>query len=179
MERILSSDDQLELERKRIRLAQAGDEEAWRLLFDDYYPRLYRFMLRRVSSAEIAEDLAAEVFLDAFRGLPRFQWRGTPFGAWLFKVAHNRLAAHYRSARPIPVNEVEDVPSDSDESVGLDVSDVLERLPADYREAIVLRYVTGLSGAEAAAAMGKSHGAFRMLLHRATQAFKDEYGPNV
>ena len=56
------------------------------------------------------------------------------------------------------------------------IASQLDRLEPDYRIAIELRYLLGLSGEEAAAVMNRSHGAFRALLHRATAAFKREYG---
>ena len=171
----MNAADELEFERRRVAAAQAGDDQAWRALFDEHYPKLYGYMRARVSTRETAEDLAADAFADAFRGLPRFRWQGKPFGAWLFKVAHNRVRMHYRG-RPDDARRVLTGPgTTSDETLALDVRDVLDRLPAEYREAIELRYVLGLTGAEAAAAMGRSHGAFRMLLLRATQAFKAEW----
>lgn len=166
----------LELERVTIAAAQSGDEFAWRELFDEYYPRLFTFMRARVAERETAEDLAAETFVDAFRGIPRFQWREKPFGAWLFTVARSRLQTHYRR-RPTPAQTVLSEPGFAvDETLQVDVRDALGRLPRDYREALELRYLLGLSGVEAAAVMGRSHGAFRMLLQRASQAFKAEYG---
>ncbi len=177
----MSAAEQLERERRQVAAAQSGDERAWRALFDDHYPKLYAFMRARVGDRETAEDLAAEAFGDAFRGLPRFRWRGKPFGAWLFKVARNRLRMYYRSRHPqearyLEYSGAEDPGTTGDETLSLEVRDTLARLPAEYREAIELRYLLGLSGAEAAAAMGRSHGAFRMLLHRASQAFKTEFG---
>jgi len=166
----------LEQERRRVAAAQTGDARAWRELFDEHYPKLFGFMRARVGDRDTAEDLAAETFADAFRGLPRFRWRGKPFGAWLFKVARNRLRMHYRSRPPLIEQSLTDPGTTADETLALDVRDALARLPAEYREAIELRYLLGLSGAEAAAAMGRSHGAFRMLLHRASQAFRTEFG---
>ena len=172
----MSTAEQLEQDRRRVAAAQSGDERAWRALFDEHYPKLYAFMRARVGDRETAEDLAAETFADAFRGLPRFRWRGKPFGAWLFKVARNRLRMHYRSRPPQTERSLTEPATTADQTLSLDVRDALARLPAEYREAIELRYLLGLSGAEAAAAMGRSHGAFRMLLHRASQAFKTEFG---
>jgi RNA polymerase sigma-70 factor (ECF subfamily) len=174
----LSAD--LERERALVRAARRGDDDAWRSLFDDYYPRLHVYMRARVHDDELAEDLAAEVFVDAFRGLPRFEWRGKPFGAWLFRVARNRIRMHFRteSRRPDTVSEIPlSLSADSPEpDLALAIESTLAELSPDHREAIELRYVIGLSGQEAAAAMGRSHGSFRMLLHRAVQAFKREYG---
>jgi RNA polymerase sigma factor (sigma-70 family) len=94
----------------------------------------------------------------------------------LFRVTRNRVKMHYRSTvgketagDPVHHRSIEDA------SLSVEIEDTLAGLPAEYREAIELRYIMGLSGAEAAAAMGRSHGAFRMLLHRATEQFKREF----
>lgn len=172
----MTAAESLERDRRRVAAAQSGDELAWRELFDEHYPKLYGFMRARVSDRETAEDLAADAFVDAFRGLPRFRWRGRPFGAWLFKVARNRLRMHYRAKGGTNVPLWDDAAAVSDQTISIDVRDALARLRPEHREAIELRYLVGLSGAEAAAAMGRSHGGFRMLLHRATKEFKAEYG---
>ncbi len=82
---------------------------------------------------------------------------------------------HYRSRR-----EHDELPDEigqvRDERIDVEIRDALEHLEPDHRAAIEYRYLLGLSGEEAAAAMGRSHGAFRALLHRATAAFKQEYG---
>jgi RNA polymerase sigma-70 factor (ECF subfamily) len=172
----MSAAEPLMRDRDLVAAAQAGDEDAWHELFSEYYPKLYGFMRSRVSDPDTAEDLAADAFVDAFRGLPRFRWRGKPFGAWLFKVARNRLRMHYRAKGRDEVPIWDGAATTGDGTVSIDVRDALSRLKPEYREAIELRYLVGLSGAEAAAATGRSHGAFRTLLHRATKEFKAEYG---
>ncbi len=162
--------------REAVEAARSGSETAWRDLFDEHYPKLYRFFLARVDAAS-AEDLAAETFSDAYRGIGKFHWRDRPFGAWLFGIARNRLRVHYRKRRQT-VELPDDLEHARDESLAVEVRDVFARLSPEHREALGLRYVLGLSGAETAAAMGRSHGAFRALLHRATIAFKSEYNGN-
>lgn len=171
----VAGDEAQRASRQTVEEARSGSDPAWRELFDAHYPKLAAYFRSRVDSPETAEDLAAEVFVEAYRSLGRFQWRNRPFGAWMFGIARNRLAMHYRRQRPqtAPLEDVEHV---RDDYLEVEIRDVLQRLPADYRAAIEHRYVVGLSGAEAAAAMGRSHGSFRALLMRATQAFKREYG---
>lgn len=175
----VASDDAERASRQTVEEARSGSDPAWRELFDAHYPKLAAYFRSRVDSPETAEDLAAEVFVEAYRSLGRFQWRNRPFGAWMFGIARNRLAMHYRRQQP-QTKQLADIEHVRDEYLEVDIRDVLERLPADYRAAIEHRYVVGLSGAEAAAAaaaaMGRSHGSFRALLLRATQAFKREYG---
>jgi RNA polymerase sigma-70 factor (ECF subfamily) len=164
--------------RQTVEAAQAGDERAWRTLFERHYQKLVRFFRWRVDSDDTAEDLAAEVFADAYRGLGKFRWRNRPFEAWLYAIARNRLAMHYRQ-RKETLGLVADVASRRDDYLSVDVRDALSRLPDEYRTAIEYRYILGLTGEEAASAMGKSHGSYRVLLHRATKVFKEHYQGEV
>ena len=161
-----------------VEAARRGSDEAWRELFDAHYPKLIRFFRVRVPTDQIADDLAADAFAEAFRSIGRFRWRRRPFEAWVFGIARNRLKMHYRSLRTAePLSDR--MSAFRDEFLDIDLRDALDRLPDDYREAIVYRYVVGLSGEEAAAAMDRSHNAFRQLLFRATRQFKREFGPDA
>jgi RNA polymerase sigma-70 factor, ECF subfamily len=154
-----------------IEQARRGDEAAWEQLFNEHFPRVYRFFRARVAGAEQAEDLASNVFLQAFRSIEKFNWQGKPFQAWLFGIARNELATYYRALQP--TEEMRE-PTVRDEYLEVEIRDILERLPAEYRLALELRYVIGLSGIEAAAAMDRSHGSFRSLLLRAVRAYRAE-----
>jgi len=154
-----------------VEAARAGDESAWAAIFDHHYDRMFRFFRSRVATVEQAEDLASNVFLEAFRSISRFQWRGKPFEAWLFGIARNQLASYYRSKPP---DEVQTELHTRDEFLEVEVRDILERLRPDHRTALELRFIIGLSGVEAAAAMERSHGSFRSLLLRAVRAFRTE-----
>ena len=170
------ADGTLPANRERVEAARDGSSEAWRELFDEHHPRLYRFFRSRVESAETAEDLASETFLDALKGIGGFRWRNRPFGAWLFAIARNRLRMHYRSRRESGDLGAVEPGSIRNEYLTVEVDDVLSRLLSDYRQALEYRYLLGLSGQESAAAMGRSHGSFRALLLRAAKAFRAEYG---
>jgi RNA polymerase sigma-70 factor, ECF subfamily len=152
-----------------VEAARRGDESAWREIFDQQYVRVYRFFRSRVATHQLAEDLASTVFLEAFRSIARFEWRGKPFEAWLFGIARHELASYYRSRPPAELPLPTHI---SDEFLGVEVRDILERLKPDHRQALELRYVLGLSGEEAAVVMGRSHGSFRSLLLRAVRAYR-------
>ena len=154
-----------------VEAARAGDESAWAAIFDHHYDRMFRFFRSRVATVEQAEDLASNVFLEAFRSITRFQWQGKPFEAWLFGIARNQLASYYRSKPP---DDVQTELHTRDEFLEVEVRDILERLRPDHRTALELRFIVGLSGVEAAAAMDRSHGSFRSLLLRAVRAFRAE-----
>ena len=78
-----------------IRVAQAGDNSGFARLVEHYWDRLYRWLYHLSRDRHGAEDLTQETFLKAFAGLRKFQ-PGTNFGAWLFRIAHNNFANHYR-----------------------------------------------------------------------------------
>jgi RNA polymerase sigma factor (sigma-70 family) len=154
-----------------IARAATGDDVAWVELFDTHYPKLYRFFRSRVATHQRAEDLASDVFLEAFRSIGNFQWQGAPFEAWLYGIARRVLASYYRGRKPLEMQPTEHV---RDEYLAVEIRDILDRIHPDYRMALELRFVVGLSGAEAAAVMGRGHGAFRSLLLRAVRAFRSE-----
>jgi len=157
--------------RDLVARAATGEDAAWSVLFDTHYSKLYRFFRSRVATHQRAEDLASDVFLEAFRSIGNFQWQGAPFEAWLYGIARRVLASYYRARHPIEMQPTEHV---RDEYVAVEIRDILDRIHPDYRMALELRFIVGLSGAEAAAAMGRGHGAFRSLLLRAVRAFRTE-----
>jgi RNA polymerase sigma-70 factor (ECF subfamily) len=111
--------------------------------------------------------------------LPRYEERGLPFGAWLFRIARARLIDHWRrqGRRPLVALEdtetgpqlSQDIPEDE-----IAVSEMIQRalrvLTEEQREVVVLRFLVGMSLEEVARAMGKSVGAVKALQHRALSA---------
>lgn len=170
--RELYSDDQEET----AEVARNGDVRAWETLFDINYPKLYRFFRSRVPTGEDAEDLAGEVFLEAYRSIERYNPNRHPFGAWLFGIARHRLADHRRRSRRRAVEEQRGY-ADEDGYLSVEIDDLLSRMRPQHRTALELRFIVGLTGEEAAGAMGRSHGAFRALLNRAVSEFRRLSGP--
>src|SRR5262249_61752107 len=90
-------------ERLAIEAAQR-DPSRFAELYEEHFDRVYAFVRHRVPDRAEAEDLTAEVFQKALAGIGRFEWRGVPFAAWLFRIASNAIASHFeRNARKSPV----------------------------------------------------------------------------
>src|SRR4029453_17858175 len=88
-----------EAERRLIEDAQK-DPGRFAALYEANFERVYAFIARRVGDRDEAQDLTADVFHQALANLPRFEWRGVPFAAWLFKIAANAIADRWkRTAR--------------------------------------------------------------------------------
>ena len=167
--------DEAELVKRAIK----RDSAAFGTLYEVHLDRIYRYVFYRVGSTSEAEDLTEQVFLKAWEAIDRYEPRGAPFAAWLYRLAHNLVVDHYRGKRATTsldeVSEADDVGVDVMEAVEgrLEVDEVraaLAKLNPDYQQMIVLRFVEGLSHAEAAKIIGKSEGAARVIQHRALQA---------
>ena len=165
-----------------IARAQHGQVEAFGELYRRYLDPIYRYVRMRVNAESDAEDISERVFLRTFEALDRYEERGHPFSAYLYRVARNLLVDHYRR-QPASVGleeatDVGEVDSDPDTVVirreeVRQISEAIEQLPEDYREVIRLRVVLELPNATVAAWMERSPGAVRVLLHRALKALRE------
>jgi RNA polymerase sigma-70 factor (ECF subfamily) len=153
--RVASSDslpDFLSEEDRLIVDARDGDRPAFAALVERYWDRLYRWLYHLARDRHGAEDLTQETFLKAFAGLRKFQ-PGTNFGAWLFRIAHNNFANHYRVAARRRLALPEDLPSrehpPDEQAQGNETQQTLaraiNRLPTEFRAALLLRVEEGLS----------------------------------
>lgn len=156
--------------------AREGDEAAFRELTLRYGALVYAACLKEVRRPELAEDAAQAVFLDLARKAGRVRVR-TTLVPWLY--AASRLAARnaLRAERRRPT-----VPLDDSVVAPETVSDdalfqALDALSAPEREAVVLRFVQGLSLAEVGRAQGVSEDAARMRVQRALKRLRTEYVP--
>jgi RNA polymerase sigma-70 factor, ECF subfamily len=163
-------------ERELIERAKKGDREAVSMLYEAYAQAVFRYISYRVQSDMIAEDLTADVFLRMVRSLPEYKYTGAPFGAWLFRIAANRIT-DYRRERHIP----DEIPEQYSDSVDLQAEFereeeqsrlrvAIQALPEDYQAVLILRFMQDLSHADVASAVGKSVEAVRVLQHRALKA---------
>ncbi len=89
------SADELEAERLMIEAAQR-DRAAFAPLYERYVDQIYAYAHTLTRNRELAEDVTASTFAKAIEDLPRFEWRGVPYSAWLYRVAANLVARQAR-----------------------------------------------------------------------------------
>jgi RNA polymerase sigma-70 factor (ECF subfamily) len=165
--------------------ARAGDSWAFGRLFDHFHEPVYRYIASRVQRPADAEDLTQLVFVKALEALPRYEARGVPFGGWLFRLARNAVIDFARTRHQHA--ELTTIGDRADADVGPDelaltredldaVAAALASLTEEQREAIALRFFSGLSAREAAEAMGKQEGTVRGLQFRAIAALRRQLG---
>ena len=160
----------------------AGDAEAFSALYERLHGPVFRYLYARLGNRTEAEDMAAEVFVEAARRVRSFEGTGASFAGWLFTIARHDLLDRGRSLRRRVVEPVADppeaeaVPDPADSIVErLDaarVRDAVRGLTPDQREVVLLKFAAGLSNEETAAAVGKPVGAVKSLQHRGLAALK-------
>jgi RNA polymerase sigma-70 factor (ECF subfamily) len=160
--------------------AQAGDAEAFRLLYRDIQPRLLRYL--HAIAGQDAEDIASETWLQVTRDLPGFAGSYDGFRGWVATIARHRALDHLRKAArrpPAVAVPAEDLAAWPATGQGADTAAsaldavatghavaLIATLPPDQAEAVLLRAVLGLDAQTAGQVLGKRAGAVRTAAHR-------------
>ncbi|HEX9162112.1 MAG TPA: sigma-70 family RNA polymerase sigma factor [Thermoanaerobaculia bacterium] len=155
--------------------AAKTDPSRFAELYEDNFERVYAFIIRRVHDRHDAEDLTSEVFQNALANLSKFEWRGAPFAAWLYRIAANAVADHFRrTSREASGAAVEQMAAEDYEEIERRgrLFKSVDRLPADQRRVIVSRFGEGKSIREVAAEMNRSEGAVKQLQWRGLQSLR-------
>ncbi len=166
-----------------IERAIAHDRAAFATLYDRYVDRVHRHVHYRLSDRTEAEDVTQEVFVRAWKAIPRYRRTGAPLLAWLTTIAHNLIVDSYRAGGKTVSLEKAKIAEQHDE-VDLEavvdgilnserVRDAIVRLKHDRRRVILMRFIDGLNYREIAAAMSKSEGAVRVIQHRALRELRE------
>jgi len=159
-----------------------ADRPPFEDLYRDYLGRIYAFVRAQVGSSSDAEDITAQVFMNAYQAYARFEARNATPSAWLFRIARNATLDHFRAQgrRDRLRRTIEHQPVAEDDPAGQAEERIQYRallvrvaqLPERQREAISLRH-SGLSFDEVGKLIGCSEDAAKMLYHRALKALKE------
>jgi RNA polymerase sigma-70 factor (ECF subfamily) len=178
----------MEDENKLIDRAVRGEQEAFGVLYDHYQPQIYRFVILKVSNRAEAEDLTHQVFLAAWKSMPRYENQGYPFSSWLYQIARNQIIDHYRTKKAdvdLETIEVLGIASrdnhEEEAHIRLELEKVqraIKELSTEYQDVIIMRFIEELSIRETADALKKSEGAIKVMQHRAIKELKDILGEN-
>ena len=161
-----------------IMQVRAGDQAAFAQLYERYAPAIYRYIYYRVGEAELAEDLRSEVFLRMFEDLDRYEDRGWPLSAWLYRIAHDRTVDSVRRRKVrsyVPLEDWNGVCDGPETTMAMkldreEIAQLMEHLTEEQRQVIRLRFMADLSIQEVAQRIGRSEGAVKALQHRGIQS---------
>ena len=163
-----------------------GDQAAFAEIYDAYFPRVYAFILKRVSDRAEAEDLTQETFVQLFRSLGSFEGRSSLL-TWTFGIAHNVCSRFFRHCSrwmvgPKDARELDDnSPVESSIERRVEATRVLEKCDAilersrrpAHQEIFHLRYGESHSIREIADKVGKSNEAVKVSLRRSRAVLSD------
>src|SRR5215472_6929899 len=156
-----------EAEERLLVEAAQRDPTKFADLYASNFERVYAYIAWRVRDRDETEDLTSDVFHRALASLPRFEWRGVPFAAWLIKIAANLITDQLkRQYRSNSFDLVADDPVDrSYEAVEhrAQVFRFVDRLPEDQRRIIAMRFAEEKSIRQIAQELGRTEGAVKQL----------------
>lgn len=182
-------------ERKLIEQAK-DDPEAFGVVFDIYYPKILNYIVHRVGDGAIAQDITSVVFFKAWHSLPKFEWRGLPFSAWLYRIASNEVTSHFRHQKNQPASldvlfeeagfeppSTHDTEKDLiawEDSVARHkdfqlVQQLVLELPLKYQEVLALRFFEKKLIKEISQIIGKNENTVKSLLARGTEKLRRNF----
>ena len=180
-------------EKELVRQARKSPD-AFAKLYDQYYPKIFGYVLRRSANLEAAQDITSETFLKALGKLWQFQWRNVSFSSWLYKIATNEISQYFRKAeyrKSVSLEELQErglellSPHDPESELieaqeklkqhqdFLEIQEKISRLSAKYQEVIALRFFENKQINEIAEILGKREGTIKSLLHRAVEKLRE------
>jgi len=178
----------MEKEKEFIEKAKK-DPEAFGKLYDEYYSRIFGYILKRVAHFEVAQDITSETFFQALKKLWQFRWQNVPFSAWLYRIASNNIANYFRKnkyktisleqiSEPITVRNPSMEIFEAEERLKkhqdfLKIQEKILQLPLVYQEVITLRFFEKKKIREIGEILGKKEGTVKSLLHRGLEKLRE------
>ena len=168
-------------EESLVRRAQQRDPVALTQLYEENFDRIYRYIVLKIGDRTEAEDMTQQVFLNALKSISSFKWKGMPFSAWLYRIAHNQIVDYLRKKSKRVTVPLDESLAAGDSDPGqvaewkVEVEQLVlatKKLTKAQQEVISLRFAGELSVAEVARVMSKSEGAVKALQHSAIVALR-------
>ena len=166
--------------KNELLLIEAAQKDPARFgdIYERYFDRVYAYVARRVGNRDAAQDLTSDVFHRALANIGKYESRGVPFGAWLFRIAANAIADRWKrtskeSGDPAP----EEIDSGKIDLEAIEhraqLFQAVRKLPTEQRRVIQLRFAEEKSIRDIAQEMRKTEGAVKLLQFRAIQNLRD------
>lgn len=155
----------------------AGDPDAFAELYRRHYPAIQRYLRRRLGDPHIVEDTVAETFMGALKALPRYEDRGLPFQAWLYRIATLQANQQRRKAARIAMQQLELEPEalpDEDGPSAEAVRAALLQIAARYQEVIALHYFEHFDLQQISTTLGVQIGTVKSRLSRGRDALRHQ-----
>jgi RNA polymerase sigma-70 factor (ECF subfamily) len=166
---------------KLVDRAAGGDSEAFGELYSLYLDPIYRYVYYQVRDKMTAEDVTEEVFIKAWKRIHSCRGKGQTFSSWLYRIAHNHVIDTLRRRRGELSLEEETITDISDTKQEIEEElerqewlKVIDYLPRNQKQVIILKFIEGLDNQEIGQIMDKNQGAIRVLQMRALATLRQK-----
>lgn len=174
-----------EMDDRELVAAAKLDNEAFGEIYERYLDKIYNYVYYRTGNQQDAEDLTAKVFYRALNHIGKYEDKGVPFQAWLYRIAHNLVANFHRDRgrrKIIPLDDyiARTLRSEAPDRLAEDnnqkeiLMGAIRRLPAERQQLLVLKFIEQKSNAEIGDIMDRTEGAIKSLYHRTLLSLRDE-----
>lgn len=179
-------DEEIRLENEIIERSKK-DSRAFGELYERYFERIYYFALRQTGDEDLAGDLASQTFVNALHHLPRYQFRGLPFSAWLYRIATNEINKYYRKNKGKKIFSIEETrvrelveltntgPDGWDEELIQRLLTYLKDLPTDMLQVLELRFFEDKDFREIAFILDITESGAKMRTYRALDQLRKHF----
>ena len=158
--------------------AKAGDQTAFTQIYERHAAAIYRYIYFRVGEAELAEDLQADVFVRMIEGMHRYEDRGWPISAWLYRIAHDRtvdIIRRRRKRQHVSIESWEGSCDGPENEIDARIEQeelrrTIDELTQDQRQVILMRFMANMSLHDVAEKLGRTEGSVKALQHRGLQS---------
>ena len=174
------SEEAMQEEWAVIRAAQK-DPAMFRPLYDEYFERIFRFVYRRTSSENLSSDICSQVFLKAIQQIGKYQFKGVPFSAWLYRIASNEIAQFFRNTQKNRVisletshlkNLIDEIDSGQKESYQNALIQALDELKESDVQLVEMRFFEGRPFKEIAEIIGITESNAKVKTYRILEKLK-------
>jgi RNA polymerase sigma-70 factor, ECF subfamily len=158
-------------------------------LYDKYFERIFHFILRRTDDEELTGDLTSQTFLKALQNLKKYEFRGLPFSAWLYRIASNEVNKNFSKKSRKRVFSLEEerlfeiIENDNEETFSerqiSQLIETLNTLPTDVMEVLELRFFEERGFKEISFILNISESGAKMRLYRAIEKLKKHFKVNT
>ena len=164
------------------------DPRAFGELYEKYFDRIFNFIYRQTDDEDLAADLCSQTFLNALRNVGRYEFRGYPFSAWLYKIATNEINKHYRKQKTEKVFSIEEIrirelidqaQVEWDEEVIARLMNYLKELPTEMLEVLELRFYEDKDFREIAFILDITESGAKMRTYRALDRLRRNFNLRI
>jgi RNA polymerase sigma-70 factor, ECF subfamily len=181
------TDDEIRKEEEVLEKSRK-DPKAFGQIYEKYFDRIYHYILRQTDDEELAGDLCSQTFVNALNHLPKYEFRGVPFSAWLYKIAGNEVNKHYRKHKGLKVFSIEEgkvralieqTNEGWDEELIQRLIQYMNELPTEMVQVLELRYFEDKDFKEIAFILDMTESGAKMRTYRALDKLRANFNLKV